>query len=75
MKYIRGANHMKQAIALLAFTLFLLLLASCATGVVMNDEDKAACKAEGCTAWTDAEILKLINKIFKIGYEAGYKST
>ncbi len=65
---------MKQIIALLVFAGFLALLASCATGVVMTDEDKATCKKVGCTAWSDAEILQLVNKIFRAGYAAGVKS-
>ena len=65
---------MKQFFVLIVFVSLLALLASCATGVVMSDEDKVNCKAQGCTAWTDAEILQLINKIFKAGYEAGVHS-
>jgi hypothetical protein len=53
------------------------LLASCAAapdGVQISDDEAQACKAEGCTVWTNAELLELARTIYKKGYEAGRKS-
>lgn len=54
-----------------------LLLAGCAqipAGVTMDDDEAKACKAEGCTVWTEAELMELIRKAYRKGYEAGVKS-
>lgn len=51
--------------------LFVLLLSGCATGVVMSDEEKAACKKHGCSAWTEFELRQLIGKAFSDGYRRG----
>lgn len=51
-----------------------LLLAGCATtrdGIKMSEEEAAACKAQGCTAWTEAELMELAQKIFRLGVQAG----
>ena len=60
---------MKALVVLLA-----LALTGCAIGVAMTDAEALACKASGCTVWTDAELQLLIRKIHKDGYLAGVQS-
>ncbi len=52
----------------------LALLTGCATGVTMDKDEEAACKAEGCTAWTTRELSMLARKFYNEGYKAGVKS-
>jgi hypothetical protein len=58
----------------ISFLLALALLSGCATGVQMTAEEAAACKAEGCSVWTERELRGLIGEAFKQGYVAGVKS-
>jgi uncharacterized protein YceK len=60
---------MKAALIALA-----LLLAGCATGVKMTDEEAAACKEQGCTVWTDAELQGLALEAMRQGYIRGAQS-
>jgi hypothetical protein len=54
--------------------LALFLLTGCATGVTMDKDEEAACKAEGCTAWTTRELSMLARKFYNEGYKAGVNS-
>ncbi len=54
--------------------LSLALLSGCATGVTMDKDEEAACKVEGCTAWTVRELGLLARKFFNEGYKAGANS-
>jgi hypothetical protein len=40
----------------------------------MDKDEEAACKAEGCTAWTVRELSQLARRFFNEGYRAGVKS-
>lgn len=54
-----------------------LLLAGCVqipAGVQMDEKEEADCKANGCTVWTEAELLELIRQVYRKGYDAGVKS-
>ena len=64
---------MKQVLLLLVFTGFVLLLSGCSTGVVMTDAEQAACKEQGCSAWTMNELRSLAARAFQAGHAAGYK--
>jgi uncharacterized protein YceK len=50
-----------------------LLLSGCANmkGVEANDEERAACAAQGCTVWTERELRELVRQAMRKGYEAG----
>jgi len=50
------------------------MLTGCATGVTMDKDEEAACKAEGCTAWTVKELSMLARKFYSEGYKAGVNS-
>lgn len=53
------------------------LLGGCAAlpeGVTMSEEDRASCKAEGCTVWTETELRGMAEHFFRQGYGAGRKS-
>lgn len=52
--------------------LALLHLSGCATGVQMTDEEAAACKAEGCAAFTEQELRDLVNRALVAGYRRGW---
>lgn len=49
------------------------LLAGCAApaGVKMSDEEAAACRAQGCTVWTEAELQGLALEAMRQGYIRG----
>lgn len=51
-----------------------LLLSGCAVNVTMDKDEEAACKAEGCTAWTVRELTLLARKFYNEGYKAGVNS-
>ena len=60
-----------------AALLCLLLLTGCASipaGVQIDDDEAKACEQAGCRVWTEAEFRELMNRVWKIGYEAGRKS-
>jgi hypothetical protein len=58
---------------LLVIPAAILLLTGCASGVRMTDEEAIACRDLGCTAWTDAELLQLVNKAGSVGYRKGWE--
>lgn len=62
---------MKTAIVVLA-----LLITGCASlpqGLEMNDDERAACAAAGCSVWTLAELQRLIGIAMRRGYQEGRK--
>jgi uncharacterized protein YceK len=59
----------------LSAILIALTLSGCATGVKMSDAEAEACRAQGCTAWTDAELEQLASKFFREGYLRGAQSS
>ncbi|OUL98534.1 hypothetical protein [Variovorax sp. JS1663] len=51
-----------------------LILAGCATprdGIRVSEEEAIACKAQGCSVWTQDELMELAREIFRRGVEAG----
>jgi uncharacterized protein YceK len=60
----------KTTVALAVLT----LLAGCASGIKMTDEEAAACKVQGCTVWTDAELQGLALEAMRQGYISGAQS-
>ena len=52
------------------YMLALILLTGCASGVRMNEQEAAACRAHGCSVWTDAELQALITKAAMIGAQS-----
>lgn len=58
-------------IALLLLPAFV-LLAGCANGAHMTDEDRINCRNEGCAAFTEAEIRALVNRAGRAGYMQGW---
>jgi hypothetical protein len=50
-----------------------LLLAGCASGVHMTDEERIACRDSGCSVWTPAELLRLVGKAAGEGYQRGWR--
>lgn len=55
--------------------LLALLLAGCASGVNLTDEERIACRTEanGCSAWTEGELLRLVNRSLGAGYQRGWR--
>jgi starvation-inducible outer membrane lipoprotein len=54
-----------------------IVLAGCSSipqGIKINEEEIKACKSEGCTVWTDAELTRMARKFWSEGYSAGLKS-
>lgn len=54
-----------------------LVLSACATapdGLQMTKDEREACKAQGCTAWTEAELRMLTHAAWREGFKAGVKS-
>lgn len=54
--------------------LLALLLAGCASmpeGVTMTEADKATCKKESCTVWSEKELNALIMLAIEQGYKKG----
>lgn len=64
-------NVMKTAI----LAIVILTLTGCATmkGVEMSDQDRVACEREGCTVWTESELMQLVNEAMRRGYLAAQK--
>jgi hypothetical protein len=52
--------------------LICLLLAGCASGVHMTDEEAKACRDQGCSVWTDADLMQLANKVGSAAYRKGW---
>ena len=59
----------------LALMVVILVLSGCATvkGVAMTDEERKMCEREGCTVWTEAELVQLVNEAMRRGYLAAQK--
>lgn len=51
-----------------------LLLAGCASGIKMTDEEAAVCRRDGCTVWSDAELQGLALQAFREGFARGAQS-
>lgn len=49
------------------------VLVGCANGVRMDDSETKACRNEGCSVWTDAELRTYAQQWFKAGYQYGWK--
>lgn len=49
-----------------------LLLAGCASGVHMTQEEAKNCRDEGCSVWTDAELQQLAIRIGHQAYQKGW---
>lgn len=49
-----------------------LLLAGCASGIRMTDEEAKACRDQGCSVWTDAELQELAIRIGSQAYRKGW---
>lgn len=60
----------------LCFVALALALTGCASipGLKITDEERAACEAQGCTPWTDAELRDLAHRAIQYGYQQGRKS-
>ena len=58
------------------YALLVLFLSGCASfeGVQMDERERAACAAEGCSVWTDRELKSMAEHFFKRGYQDGGKS-
>lgn len=52
--------------------LSLLLIAGCANGVQMTEEEVKACRDSGCSAWTEAELEGLVKRAIAAGYRKGW---
>lgn len=57
----------------LLIPVLLFALSGCASmpGVIVKDGEAEACKAEGCTVWTERELTDLIRRAFTEGYQRG----
>lgn len=56
---------------LLSLTL-LGILSGCANGVAMTEAETLACRNEGCTAWTEAEVRSLVGRAMNEGFRRGW---
>lgn len=66
--------HFRIALVVLLALPALVLLLGCASGVRMTDEEAIACRDAGCTAWTDAELLRLATAGYrKVWTDANHK--
>lgn len=63
---------MKAAIVVLLCIPAFVLLAACANGVSMSDEERIACRTDGCTVWTPGELQELANRAARAGYRQGW---
>lgn len=54
--------------------LLMIFISGCAPqlpdGVTMSDEERVACKEQGCTVWTQEELERLARIFFQKGYAA-----
>jgi hypothetical protein len=55
------------------YLLLCLALSGCANGVQMTAEERVRCRSDGCAVFTEDEIRALVGKVFKDGYETGWK--
>lgn len=53
-----------------------LLLTGCSSipGVVISDDERAACEAQGCTVWSLQQLESLARRFLQEGYKRGAKS-
>lgn len=63
---------MRAAIVFVLVLPAFVMLAGCASGVRMTDEERVTCRDAGCSVWTDAELLRLVNKAGADGYRKGW---
>lgn len=61
-----------QAVVLITALLGLLQCAGCANGVQMDDEERIACRNEGCGVFTAAELHALQKRAIEAGYRRGW---
>lgn len=61
-----------EAIAAMMLALWLLSLAGCATGVSVNDEERIACRNDGCVVYTAREERDLVRRAVEAGYRKGW---
>lgn len=47
-----------------------IILCGCATGITMTDAEAAACRASGCTVWTEQELYRLAEIFFRKGQDS-----
>ena len=50
-----------------------LLLAGCASGIRVSDEEAVACRNEGCAVFTERDLLVLVGKAMAEGYRRGWR--
>lgn len=58
---------MKAAVLLIG------LLAGCASGIRVSDEEAVACRNEGCAVFTERELMGLVGKAMAEGYRRGWR--
>lgn len=61
-----------RAVLLVVALLGLLQCAGCANGVQMTDEERIACRNEGCAVFTEAELRALQHQAAGVGYRKGW---
>ena len=72
---VRSVEHTLYALAVVTLLVMLSILSGCAsTGITMSADEEAACKAEGCTVWTEGELRMLIQQVYKDAYMRGGKA-
>lgn len=59
-------------IVLVSILAMLIVLGGCASGVVMTEEERIACRNEGCAPFTNTEIRALIGKVFNDAFRLGW---
>jgi len=64
---------MRAFIVLLLVLPAFVLLAGCANGVAMTDDETIACRNEGCTPWTQGELKGLADRALREGYRRGWR--
>lgn len=70
----RGVPRVVPLALAIAALVALGLLAGCAappSGVKMSDAEAAACRAQGCTVWTEVELKQLALEAMRQGYILG----
>ena len=58
--------------AISAVLVLSLLLAGCANGVRMTDDEAKECRTVGCAAFTEIELLGVMGRAYKDGYLRGW---
>lgn len=54
----------------LMFCALAIALSGCATGITMTEAEAAACRASGCTVWTEKELYRLAEIFFRKGQDS-----